>query len=185
MVASTIDDDTTVKGIAMQWNSKILVALALSASGLVANGCGSEALEGLPTTSSQTEWSKLAEKDRDRIRGFLEYFGPGGTDGIDLRVAAAVVVGEGIRNFAGGTGVESLVLTGRALDMTADTVLPENGASGVYEPTGGFVPFEEVEYDAGGDEVRTETVRKRGRGFETGSIDDFGYSKTVDSPRRA
>jgi hypothetical protein len=183
VVASTVDDDTTVKGIAMRWNSKILVALALSASGLVANGCGSEAEEGLPTTSSQTEWSKLAEKDRDRIRGFLEYFGPGGTDGIDLRVASSVVVGEGIRNFAGGTGVSSLVLTGRTLDMTADTVLPENGASGVYEPTGGFVPFEEVEYDASGDEVRTETIRKRGRGFEAGSIDDFGYSRTVDSPR--
>jgi hypothetical protein len=167
----------------MRLMSKSLSALGLAASGLVANACGNDTEESLPTSSSQTEWSDLAEKDRSSIRSFLEYFGPGGGDGIDLRSASSVIVGEGIRNFAGNVGVSSLVLSGRNLDMTAETVLPESGPTGVYEPTGGFVSFDEVAYDADGEETRSETVRKRGRGFDSGSIDDFGYSKTVDSPR--
>ena len=93
-----------------------------------------------------------------------------------------VVISEGTRVFAGVFAGDSIVISGQSLSLTDSHVLPEVDANGFFDPSGGYLSFDEVSHNADGDLVSEREARKVYKQFTEGSISGFSFERTKDSP---
>ena len=159
----------------------LLLTATLPLSVLACDGdSGGDA--GETEASSQSEWSPMPESSRAAARSILTKFDDSGLQQINALRVLDIIIGEGIRNFAGAYANASIVIENEALGLTIDSVLPLNDANGFYDPTGGWVQYPEVYHDSDGDETSDSKVNKQVQRFNAGSITGFDYADTTDSP---
>jgi hypothetical protein len=134
-------------------------------------------------TSPQKAWTSMSEAQRSTVRSVLDKFHDGGLHDLNIFDVVDIIVGEGIRVYAGAYATKSIVLENQELELTSPNVLPEHDSNGFFDPTGGYEAFDEILHSSEGELLSDQEVHKRSKEFESGAIDKFAFRSTLDSPK--
>jgi hypothetical protein len=129
------------------------------------------------------EFSSMTETERQAIRSVLNKFGGAGIEHIKLYRIVEVISKEARRYFAKQYTPGKIVVTGKQLDLTIPQVLREKDSFLNYDPDGGYIEFSETTHDDKGEVVTDDLkVYQRKKQFNSGSIQNYTYSETLDTP---
>jgi len=145
----------------------------------LAPGCADE---GVLYETEQAPLSGISDEHGLEIRSVMRKFTDSGVHNVNVATMASTISSECLRNFAGAFANESMVIGNQSLDLTGAGVLPKTDAFGDYDPTGGFLEFTEITTGALTGKEKETRAYKRVQEFTAGSVEDFDFTRTKDSP---